>query len=495
MGKTTRRNFVHAAAFAAAYQSARASGLGFPEVAHCLSEPGQDSHQIRPKVLPVFPNSFRFGAASSCVQIEGAAKEDGKGESIWDRFSMRPGAIRDGSNPSVACDSYHLWPQDVALLKEMGLQSYRMSISWCRILPAGKGSVNQKGIDHYSKVIDALREIEVKPLITCFHWDLPQALQDNGGWPNRDTAARFADYAALLARAYGDRVDSWCLLNELQAFAVAGYGWGAHAPGIQDRNLMLRATHTANLAQAAGFHAVKAERASSHIGIAHDMYPVHPASDSEADRLACERFDAFRNRWFLEPALAGKYPDAFVGGNPYEAMGFQPGDESLLRAPLDYTGVNYYAGLSFVAVGDGPKLLDGLNAHEVPERRIAFYEPGMKEVLVDLKERYKRPVVITETGYDEPEKLDLSVPVHDVGRIQYLYKVLSSLSAAIAEGVDVRGVHVWSLIDDWEWEDGFRAHIGLAQVDYSHPGKRVLKESGHWYGRVARSRQLTEPFG
>jgi len=437
-----------------------------------------------------FPPEFLFGAATSCVQTEGAAAEDGKGESIWDRFCRRPGAIRDGSDPSVACDSYHRWADDLALLKTMGLQSYRMSIAWPRILPLGKGAVNRKGLDHYSRIIDALREIGVKPLITCFHWDLPQALDEAGGWPNRDTSTRFADYAALLARSYGDRVEHWCLLNELQAFTVAGYGWGVHAPGIKDRSLMLRATHTANLAQAAGFHAMKAERQTLKIGIAHDMYPVQPASPSEADRQACERFDAFRNRWFLEPPFTGKYPQAFKEGNPYEAMGYLPGDEDLLRAPLDYTGLNYYNGLGMVAAGDGPEILRGLDAHEDRARAVEFYKSGMREVLVDAQQRYRRPIVITETGYDEPEELTPGQPVRDAARIRYLDRVLRSVWEAMASGADVRGIHVWSLIDDWEWQDGFQARIGLAQVDYKHPGARTLKDSGAWYGRVARSRML-----
>jgi beta-glucosidase len=351
----------------------------------------------------------------------------------------------------------------------------------------------KKGIDHYNRIIDALKEMGVNPLITCFHWDLPQALEEAGGWPNRDTAARFADYAALLAKAYGDRVQTWCLLNELQAFTVAGYGWGGHAPGIKNQGLMLRATHTANLAQAAGFHAIKAERASLKVGIAHDMYPVHPASQSDADRQACARFDAFRNRWFLDPAFTGKYPLAFEPGNPYESMGFLPGDEALLRAPLDYTGINYYNGLGIVAAGDGPDILRGLNAHEIKERALEFYADGMKEVLLDLKARYKRPIVITETGYDEPEELTTNGPVHDVARIRYLNNVLKSVLEAMAAGADVRAIYIWSLIDDWEWQEGFQSRLGLAQIDYKMPGKRTLKDSGIWYGQVARSRALPAP--
>lgn len=238
---------------------------------------------------------------------------------------------------------------------------------------------------------------------------------------------------------------------------------------------------------------MKAERHALKIGIAHDIYPVHPASTSDADHLACNRFDAFRNRWFLDPAFIGKYPEAFAGGNPYETMGFRPGDEALLRAPLDYTGINYYSGLGVVAAGDGENILRGLNAHEVREQAVQFYPDGMKEVLLDLKKRYKRPIVITETGYEEAEELMTDGPVHDSARIRYLNSILKSVLEAIAAGADVRGIHIWSLIDDWEWQDGFQSRLGLAQVDYRNPVKRRLKDSGIWYGQVAGSRALPTP--
>lgn len=284
--------------------------------------------------LPPFEPNFLFGAATSCVQIEGAAREDGKGESIWDRYAAKPGAIADASNPSVACDSYHQWPSDLALIRQMGLQSYRLSIAWPRILPTGSGQVNERGVDHYSKIIDALLGAGVNPLVTAYHWDLPQTLQDKGGWPNRDTADRFADYVHVLAQRFGDRVVRWCLLNEPQAFTVWAYGHGVHAPGLKNHSLMLRAIHTSNLAQGAGFRAIKSVRPYSQIGIAHDMELFDPATSSEADQQACNRYFAFRNLWFLDPVHSGKYPNAFVSGVPYDEMGFKPGDEDRMRAPL-----------------------------------------------------------------------------------------------------------------------------------------------------------------
>jgi len=438
--------------------------------------------------LPAFPSSFRFGAATSCVQIEGAAREEDKGESIWDRFSTKPGAIADRSTPAVACDSYRRWPQDLALLAGMGLQSYRFSIAWPRIMPGGKASVNEKGVDHYNRIIDALLGARVEPLVTAYHWDLPQPLEDAGGWPNRDTAARFADYVQLLARRFGDRVKWWCLLNEPQAFTVAGYGWGVHAPGYRDRGMMLRATHTANLAQAAGARALKSERPAAKAGIAHDMVLFDPATSSAADRDACRRFEAFRNLWFLDPAFTGKYPDAFVDGVPFEAMGWKPGDEDRLRAPLHFSGMNFYGGRSLVSAGDRPALLKGLNAHE------SGHDPGfpaaMERACLWMWNRYRRPVVVTETGFESPDVLASDRTVHDPARIAWLRNAFADVRRAMLKGADVDSVHVWSLIDDWEWQDGFKDRIGLAWVDFTNPTERIPKDSAHWYSELARSRCL-----
>ena len=438
--------------------------------------------------LPAFPNDFLFGAATSCVQIEGAAREDGKSESIWDRFAAQPGATEDGSTPAVACDSYHRWEQDFALLKTMGLQSYRFSIAWPRILPDGKGQVNEKGVDHYNRQIDRLLAMRIQPLVTAYHWDLPQVLEDAGGWPNRDTAARFADYVQVLARRFGDRVTRWCLMNEMQAFAVAGYGWGVHAPGRRDRGLTLRAAHTSNLAQGAACRALKAERPRVQAGVAHDMVLFDPATPADADREACRRFDAFRNLWYLDPPFTGKYPEAFVDGVPYEAMGWKPGDEDRMRAPLDFSGMNFYGGRLLVSAGDKAPLLKGLNAHQSSEDRA--YAGAMERACLWMWNRYRRPVVITETGWEAPDVVAAGGKVHDPARIEYLRDAFAGVRRAMLQGADVRGVHVWSLIDDWEWQGGFKYRIGLAWVDFKNPVDRIAKDSAEWYAKVARSRRL-----
>jgi len=451
---------------------------------------GTESEEREPALLH-FPERFLFGAATSCVQIEGASKEDGKGESTWDHFARIPGSVKDGSTPDVACDSYHRWPEDVDLLKRMNLQSFRFSISWPRIFPTGQGAVNQKGLDHYSRLVDALIAANIQPLITAYHWDLPQALEGAGGWPNRDTASHFADYVVLLAKTLGDRVHRWCLLNEPQAFTVAGYGWGVHAPGKKDRGLMLRATHCANLAQGLGFRAMKAQNSKLQLGIAHDFDLGQPLTDSDADRAAWKRFDAFRNLWFIEPAFTGKYPEAFEGGVPAEAMGLKPGDEVILKVPLDFSGINYYCEREYFAAGEKQELLRGLNSHaERPQRKERFYPEGMKEVMLRMTQDYRRPIEITETGWESADVLDAEGRVRDPERTHYLRAVLTSLHQAMAAGADVRSFHVWSLLDDWEWNDGLKPRIGLTYVDHSNRQKRILKDSGVWYGEVVRTRKI-----
>ncbi len=438
--------------------------------------------------LPPFTRDFLFGAATSSVQIEGAAREDGKSESIWDRFADRPGVIADGSNPSVACDSYHQWRRDVALLKEMGLQSYRFSIAWPRILPAGSGQINERGVDYYNGIIDALLSAGVRPLVTAYHWDLPQILQDKGGWPNRDTAERFADYVQILAQRFGDRVVHWCLLNEPQAFTVWAYGHGVHAPGKSDRGQMLRAIHTSNLAQGAGFRAVKSARSHAQVGIAHDMELFDPATSSEADQQACERFRAFRNLWFLDPVFTGKYPDAFVNGVPYEEMGWKSGDERRMRAALDFSGMNFYGGRTLIAAGEDWELLKELNAHATTRNG---YEPDtMERACLWMANRYSRPVVVTETGGGDEEGVSPEKAVHDQARIAWLRNAFSGIRQAQLKGAAIQSVHVWSLIDDWEWQDGFKDHLGLAWVDFTNPVQRIPKDSARWYADLIRTRRL-----
>jgi beta-glucosidase len=344
----TRREFAHSA-LAAAVAAALPSGIFSAcsvssNAAHTPNSPPPFSPrrmQFDAASGISFPKKFFWGTATAAYQIEGAWKEDGKGESIWDRFAHTPGKIKNGDTGDLACDSYHRWREDIALMRAMNLNSYRFSISWPRIQPSGAGLANSKGFDYYSRLIDALLEATIRPLVTLYHWDLPQALEDAGGWPNRDTASRFADYVELVSRTVGDRVGDWMLFNEPSAFVDLGHLEGMHAPGRKSLVDFLRASHTVNLAQGEGFRALKANRPSARVGTAFSMSPCEPATSSEEDKLAAERAHAITNLWFLDPALNGRYPDA-LAFFPETVMGIKSGDFEKMKAPLDFIGINLY---------------------------------------------------------------------------------------------------------------------------------------------------------
>ncbi len=440
-----------------------------------------------------FPDGFHWGTATASYQIEGAWDHDGKGESIWDRFTHTPGRIRSGDTGDVACDSYHRGDEDIALMREMNLNSYRFSLAWPRILPAGSGEVNSKAIDHYRRFVDALLEAGIRPLPTLYHWDLPQALEDRGGWPERDTAGRFADYADACMRALGDRVDQWSIFNEPAIFTLMGYLVGIHAPGRQDLDAFLRATHTVNLAQAEAFRAMKAARGDARIGTAFSMSPCEPGGDDEADAEAAERWHAFVNLWFLETALHGRYPDAFVEGVPFERMGVRDGDMDLVRAPLDFLGINLYtrtavqhregAGWGLDAAHVGPLGETGPRTHFGWE----VWPDALYDMVMRITRDYDRPVIeITENGCSYADGPDARGRIEDRERIEFFRGYLAALARAIEEGADVRGYHAWTLLDNFEWAEGYEQRFGLAWVDFEYPERpRTLKESGRWYAEVA----------
>ena len=439
-----------------------------------------------------FPEDFHWGTATASYQIEGAWREDGKGESIWDRFTHTPGKIKNGDTGDVACDSYHRYREDVALLREMNLDSYRFSIAWPRIQPDGRGSANAKGIDYYRRLVDELLAAGIRPFPTLYHWDLPQALEDAGGWPNRDTAGRFGDYAHGVARALGDRVRDWILFNEPQVFTSMGYRFGLHAPGRRDPEAFLKAGHTVNLAQGEAYRAVKAEQPEARVGTAFSMAPCEPASDSEADAEAAERWHRYTNCWFLEPALLGRYPDAFPGGLPAAAMGVQADDLERMRAPLDFLGINLYT-RSHVAACEGGPL--GLDAQHVmtpvgePGPRTDFgwevWPDALHDMLIRVTRDYDRPVLeVTENGCSYGDGPDANGVVADPRRIEFFHGYLAAVARAIDGGADVRGYHAWTLLDNFEWSEGYRQRFGLTYVDFPS-ADRTLKESGRWYGQVA----------
>jgi beta-glucosidase len=439
-----------------------------------------------------FPEGFHWGAATASYQIEGAWNEDGKGESIWDRFAHTPGRIRTGDTGDVACDSYHRLDEDVALLKQMNLTSYRFSIAWPRIQPSGSGSPNLKGIDYYSRLVDALLEAGIRPFPTLYHWDLPQRLEEQGGWPERDTAGRFVDYAETTVRALGDRVRDWILLNEPGVFTACGYLMGIHAPGRRDLADFLRATHTANLAQGEAFRALKALDSGLRVGTAFSMSHCEPEGDSEADARATQRWHAFLNEWFLHPALRGGYPSAYRDGSVPEAeLGVLPGDLERLRAPLDFVGINLYFRTLVRHAPEDPRLgaapARPFGADEGPKTDFGWevWPDALYQILMRVTRDYDRPVIeVTENGCSYGDAPDARGVVRDVRRIDFYRSYLEAVSRAIGAGADVRGYHAWTLIDNFEWSEGFAQRFGLAWVDFATQD-RILKESGRWYGRVA----------
>ena len=448
----------------------------------------------------MFPKNFFWGTATAAYQIEGAWKEDGKGESIWDRFAHTQGRIKNGDTGDIACDSYHRWREDIALMRAMNLNSYRFSISWPRIQPAGSGAVSSKGVDYYSRVVDALLEARIRPFVTLYHWDLPQALGDAGGWPNRDTASRFADYAEIVARALGDRVSDWMLFNEPAAFTYRGYLEGTLAPGHQSIYDFLRASHTVNLAQAAGFRALKAARPSARVGTAFSMSACEPASDSEDDKQAADRAHAMTNLWFLEPALKGRYPEA-LAFLPETMMGIRSEDLDKMRAPLDFIGINLY----YRTVASATSMMERLShpqqwlfpvkmtaGQQGPKTDLGWevWPQALYDIVTRITRDFSRPQIeITESGCAYNDGPDANGVIRDTRRIEYHREYLRALVGAIADGADVRGYHAWSVMDNFEWAEGYSQRFGLAYVNFKTQ-QRTIKESGRWYAKVATENRI-----
>jgi len=441
--------------------------------------------------------------ATSAYQVEGAWNTDGKGESIWDRNAHAPGRIKDSSNGDVACDQYHRYKEDIAIMKRLNMKSYRFSTSWPRILPEGTGKVNQEGLDYYSRLVDDLLEAGIRPFCTIYHWDLPQALEDRGGWPNRDLAGYYADFAAILARNLGDRITVWAPFNMPTDFTYHGYGKGWAPPHKENIDLFLRAAHTVNLAQGMAFRAIKAASSKATVGSAYGMEPVYPRTGSEADRAATARYHAAHNLYCIEPAFHGAYPKkAFIGEIPYEAMGFKPGDEKIMQVPLDWVGVHYYLRLiaSDASGGAQPDLssrdpyaqirIELDNEGPKTDSGLEMWPRGLYDLMMQLTRDYNHPIIeITETGGVFMEAPDADGRVADLRRIEFYRQHLAELARAMADGARVRAYHAWSLLDNFEWGNGYTQRYGLTYVDFATL-KRTIKDSGLWYGRVAAAGRL-----
>lgn len=442
-----------------------------------------------------FPKGFAWGAATASYQIEGAWDEDGKGESIWDRFAHTQDRIRDATSGDVACDHYHRYADDVRLMGELGLHAYRFSISWPRILPEGTGRVETRGLDFYSRLVDALLEAGIQPFATLYHWDLPQALEDRGGWAERFIAEVFAEYAEVVGRHLGDRVRHFIPLNEPQIFNVLGYLRGEFAPGHTDILRYFRASHHINLAHGRAVQALRSSARDCAIGTALQIPPVHPASESEADAVAARRFDGFFNRWYLDPILRGSYPADVLQLIEPIGVPIEEGDLSVCHQPLDFVGFNNYFRM-FAKHDPGVPLLETsvlsdteVGARETTAMGWEVYPAGIGEVLDRLRTEYGNPpVYVTENGCAQDDSLEAGV-VADTARIDFLRRYLAVCHRALAAGSDLRGYFLWSLLDNFEWAHGLSKRFGLVHVDYETLA-RTPKASAAWYRDVIRNNRV-----
>ncbi len=460
-----------------------------------------------------FPPSFRWGSATAAYQIEGAAHEDGRGPSIWDTFARVPGKVLHGDTGDVATDHYHRATSDVALLRDLGLQAYRFSVSWPRVQPTGSGPVNQPGLGFYDRLVDELRAADIAPVVTLYHWDLPQALEDAGGWPERDTAGRFADYAALVAQRLGDRVALWTTLNEPWCSAFLGYASGVHAPGRTEPAAALAAAHHLNLAHGLGATALRSVLGDrTPVSATLNLHVVRAASDAPEDIEAKRRIDAVGNEIFLGPLLDGAYAEQLWADTAAvtDWSFVRDGDLAAVRVPLDCLGVNYYSTSRVRAPGGratgSAAGADGHRAREATpwvgtERAVQWLpqlgprtamdwtiDPqGLTDLLTGLHVRYPDlPLVVTENGAAFPDTVTPDGRVHDQARLDYLHDHVDAVGAAMDAGADVRGYFVWSLLDNFEWAYGYDRRFGIVRVDYE-TSERTVKDSGYWYRELART--------
>ncbi|MEU8620659.1 GH1 family beta-glucosidase [Streptomyces sp. NPDC048623] len=449
-----------------------------------------------------FPPGFRWGTATAAYQIEGAAREDGRTPSIWDTFSRTPGRVRNGDTGDIAADHYHRVGEDIALMRRLGVTDYRFSIAWPRVQPTGRGPAVQKGLDFYRRLTDELREAGIRPVATLYHWDLPQELEDAGGWPERETAYRFAEYAGIAAEALGDRVATWTTLNEPWCAAFLGYGSGVHAPGRTGDAGALRAAHHLNLAHGLAVRALRAAppaaASPAEVSLTLNLHAVRARSDAPDDRDAARRIDAVGNRIFLDPVFHGRLPEDLIADTAQitDWSFVHDGDLATAAAPIDSLGVNYYSPTE-VAAGAGeatgaPSPWAGAERHvrfvPVAGPRTAMDWPvdadGLYELLVRLRDELPGlPLLVTENGAAYDDYADPSGQVKDPERVAYLHAHLAAVHRALTDGADVRGYFLWSLLDNFEWAYGYSKRFGIVHVDFASQ-RRTLKDSARWYAEV-----------
>ena len=452
---------------------------------------------------PTLPDDFVLGTATASYQIEGAVAEDGRGPSIWDTFARVPGAISDGTNGDVADDHYHRYAEDIALMAELGFDAYRFSIAWPRVVPQGTGAVNQAGLDFYRRVAETCREHGVTPWATLYHWDLPQPLEDAGGWLSRETAEAFAAYAALTQDALGDVVEHWITLNEPWCSAMLGYASGDHAPGGQLGTDALKAAHHLLLGHGLAVQRMRAGRHAATIGITLNLYSVRPASASDADAEAARRTDGIGNRLFLDPVLQGRYPaDVLADTGLTDWFAEQADDLAVIAAPLDFVGVNYYSRHTAAAPADGvfadpavPSASPGSERVEMVDTGAdktfmgwEVHPDGLVDVVAMVAERAPGvPVYITENGAAYDDEVSADGTVEDEDRRRFLEQHLAACADAVAAGLPLRGYFAWSFLDNYEWAFGLSRRFGIVRVDYETQ-ERTVKRSGRWFGELLAAR-------
>lgn len=432
-----------------------------------------------------WPREFVWGVSTSSYQIEGAVAEDGRAPSIWDTRCRMAGKIANGDSGDVACDHYHRYPQDVALMRELGIGAYRFSVAWPRVLPRGRGQVNEKGLDFYDRLIDAVLAAGIEPWLCLYHWDLPQALDDLGGWTNRDCAGWYADYAALIARRFGDRVQRWATFNEFSVFTLFGYAIDWSAPGVTDRDAHLRAIHHVNLAHGLGVGVLRDLLPQASIGAIHNRQVVWPEQDCDADRTAAALLDEHWNRAFPDPQLLGHYPPQIAAAiEPY----VRGGDMATICRRLDWFGLNHYGPIFAKADPQGTwNFAWGEAPADAPRSALGWptWPAAFRDELIDLSRRYRLPIYVTENGAGGSDSVGADGAVDDPARVAYLRDYTGALREALQAGADVRGYFVWSLLDNFEWGSGYGPRFGLVHVDYTTQ-QRTPKTSFGWYRAFIR---------
>ncbi|MDQ4035317.1 MAG: GH1 family beta-glucosidase [Chloroflexota bacterium] len=447
-----------------------------------------------------FPPDFAWGTATSSYQIEGAVDEDGRGRSIWDTFSHTPGRVADGATGDVACDHYHRWADDVDLIGSYGLNAYRFSIAWPRIQPDGRGAANQRGLDFYRRLVDRLTSKGIRPAATLYHWDLPQALQDDGaGWQNRETAARFAEYAEIVYGALGEGVAWWITHNEPWCTAALGHRLGIHAPGFTDTAAELRTAHHVLLSHGLAVEAYRASGLAAPIGITLNLMPTYPQDDTDADGRAAVLSDGYTNRWYLDPVFHGSYPADMLDyfGERWRLDWIRDGDLARTAQPIDFLGVNYYSRRVVRAPRPGEAAefawvvrSEGTTGIPTSDLGWEMTPDTFLDLLVRLRADYgSPPIYVTENGCSLNDVVADDGGVHDPRRIEFFRTHLAAVEEAIARGVDVRGYFAWSLMDNFEWAEGYGPRFGITYVDYATQ-RRIPKDSALWYAEVVHRNGL-----